>query len=253
MSQNAKHAIIVAAALMAFMAIVPPEVFGCTDSPLWKFIDKYQTLITGIAAVLGAYATIRQMRKTDAGSEERHQELVELSLRADKLKVARLYQPQFNEMNEHLANIINLRASLVDFSKEELDYAAFKREEQTIHEVMGRLQQTLNRPTWDETSPLFDGWMTHSLEKLRGSIREMAFELTSASNARGNVEQRRVDRNEGILIDIPGSSAFDLTPIFLKDLEKSYYRVQSLLIEISDLTTEVNGQLMSLAKQYRVR
>lgn len=52
-------------------------------------LKEYQTLIAGLAAVAAAFATINTMHRTDEAQAERHRQLVDLTLRPDRLKANR--------------------------------------------------------------------------------------------------------------------------------------------------------------------
>lgn len=69
-------------------------ILGDENNQLWLFVYKFQTLITGIFAIIAALITVRAMRKTDEKQEHRHRELISLNLRRDRMIVRRAINPQ---------------------------------------------------------------------------------------------------------------------------------------------------------------
>lgn len=99
-----------------------PTFFGAarhtdgTGGDAWRnVIQDFQTLFAGILAVGAAYATIWQMQKSDARSDQRQGQLVKLSLRADGLEVERALYPAFQLLRtdcDTIRNYDRLRALL---------------------------------------------------------------------------------------------------------------------------------------------
>ncbi|KEC73928.1 hypothetical protein RLPCCGM1_c2047 [Rhizobium leguminosarum bv. phaseoli CCGM1] len=56
-------------------------------------IYDFQTLITGVSAVVAAYLAIKQSQVIEANSERRHQQLLELNLRPARLMISRSVFP----------------------------------------------------------------------------------------------------------------------------------------------------------------
>ncbi len=79
------------AALVAFTALIVPTAFGDIAKDGWvKYIYNYQTLLTGILAVAAAFVTVRQMRASDALSEQRHRQLIRFQVRNDRMAIERI-------------------------------------------------------------------------------------------------------------------------------------------------------------------
>ncbi|TBH55041.1 hypothetical protein [Rhizobium leguminosarum] len=81
--------------------------------PAWMaWVDKFQTLITGIAAVTAAYLAIRQSQITDENSDRRHDQLMELSLRPIRLKIDRTVRPMAEQIEGALPDILRWEGRL---------------------------------------------------------------------------------------------------------------------------------------------
>jgi len=82
MQPHIKHALIVFALLVVAMALIPPAIVGWQAqakdfkpfaSGFTTFLYNYQTLITGVLAIIGAGITVYQMRVSDRAETERHE------------------------------------------------------------------------------------------------------------------------------------------------------------------------------------
>ncbi|APO76084.1 hypothetical protein AM571_CH03290 [Rhizobium etli 8C-3] len=161
-----------ALAIIVGLGLALPVLFG--ESPTvddrkggnpWRnAIYDFQTLITGFAAVGAAYATVRAMQKTDKKADKRHRDLMELSLRSDRLKVDRAINPfvdLLSEHEEHIGSLVRILAkadgeAAVDLYRE---YGYFGRQ-------AGGLLALLGSPQLHQADDLLDGNSAHSLERL---------------------------------------------------------------------------------------
>lgn len=89
MQAHHKGAFGVAFGIAIFTAILPPKLVGGSNGAFWQFVYDYQSLLSGALAVAAAYATIRQMRKSDELSLKKHQELLWASIYKDSFAVER--------------------------------------------------------------------------------------------------------------------------------------------------------------------
>ncbi|SIT56548.1 hypothetical protein BQ8794_290158 [Mesorhizobium prunaredense] len=75
------------------------------------WLEKWQTLIAGILAVVAAAVTIRQMQVSDGGQQTRHEHLIRMSMRSETLTVLRahtLLTPTFLWIEGGLRNTLDL-------------------------------------------------------------------------------------------------------------------------------------------------
>lgn len=78
----------------------PRKIVGQSEGDWFRnLIYDFQTLITGFLAVGAAYFTISQSHAIDDRAQKRHEELFELQMRPDKLRIARAY-PEFEKIRE---------------------------------------------------------------------------------------------------------------------------------------------------------
>lgn len=163
-------AIVVAAGIVLPVVFGEPRnVQGSTGGDSWRnLIYDFQTLLTGIAAVLAAAITIRTMEKTDRQSERRHRELMIIQLRPDQLKVSRALHPQI----EHL-NHISFQFHDFDNVSSQLQPGTATPEWQWLTEVSKRylpcfeeIDRVLNRGQFRDGVILFDGATTRYLDEL---------------------------------------------------------------------------------------
>jgi len=156
-----------AVAVAVATALVVPTYIGGTTDPWGQFIFNYQTLITGLAAVGAATWTISVMEKTDLRQENRHRELIELSLRSDRLKLERALNPQVAEIAMIARGLdqirrdmlkLNTLAKQTDFIEENIWW---------IHYTNANLCELLDREAFREGEKLLNGGATFRLERVR--------------------------------------------------------------------------------------
>ncbi|WP_143540231.1 MFS transporter [Rhizobium chutanense] len=142
---------------------------GIAIFPVWQaWVNQFQTLITGIAAVLAATITIRTMERTDRESERRHRELVSIQTRPDRLKVSRALFPQIQDLRD-----IHFELSDLYDGKIEPPPGDDTREWSWVTEVSRRylprfdeIDRVLSRHQFQQGIVLFDGPTTRYLDEL---------------------------------------------------------------------------------------
>lgn len=80
------------------------------------WVSNYQTLITGILAVAAAYVTVNAMSRAEDRQQSRHDELLKLSLRADRLRVQRAEYPFADVIDDFSIRISDLIKVMDDAS-----------------------------------------------------------------------------------------------------------------------------------------
>ncbi|SIR41327.1 hypothetical protein SAMN05880590_12711 [Rhizobium sp. RU35A] len=157
-----------------------PNFFGVGGSPWRKLIYDFQTLIAGILAICAAVGTIFQMERTERRSAERHEELVRLQTRTDKLKIERMFFPYFSQLAQHKKDIGEAakrvqEAIKRDNSSQIFDaFDGFARRLDFISDVFAK-------KTWQDATPLFGGELTERISDLSSNIQ---LALDAMENAR---------------------------------------------------------------------
>ncbi len=153
-------------------AILPAVIFGEARSvqgqsggdPWRNILYDFQTLITGFAAVGAAALTIRTMNKTEIAAQVRHEQMVALSLRADRLKVERMLQPQRNLLVKRLVEVEHLNAHIETWrSGGGGDVKALGR---GVLAVARQIKEYTQRAQFRDAAPLFSGELNLSLLRL---------------------------------------------------------------------------------------
>ncbi|AEH78707.1 hypothetical protein SM11_chr1431 [Sinorhizobium meliloti SM11] len=167
-----RKAILGALAVALLAAVVPPILVG--DAP--KFDDRnggdpwrntiydFQTLFTGLAAVAAATMTILVMERTDARQEARHRELVQLSLRPDRLRISRAVHPQLDELPYFFEDIDALcRAFAGDTSKIR---KSIYDDPPHYARIITNLSTFMKRSALKDARPLYDGETAHAYDRI---------------------------------------------------------------------------------------
>lgn len=162
--------------LMVLVFSEPAHSAFCTFSEksgtscLRDFLSEFQTLITGLAAVIAASATVYVMIRTDAAQEARHRELVQLTLRSDRLAAERALVPQAVELQRIQMAIDSqiTRASTYrgaeSFRKGSAELA------ESVNRALALCAKTINREAFVDGSRLFDGPLAATTQHFRGNL-----------------------------------------------------------------------------------
>lgn len=164
-----------ACAVAIAAAVLVPAIFGQRPDakgggdPWRTWIYDFQTLITGVAAVTAATLTIRTMERTDYRQEKRHRELVELTLRADRLRIDRVIFPQMQELAAAANQVAEAAASFAEISisgpKTDLETRLA-----VVDSVLSRIQWIMVRSVWDDARPLFSGYLVARIRALNDAV-----------------------------------------------------------------------------------
>lgn len=79
-------------------ALLLPSLFGGKEDLWGNWIYDYQTLITGLLALGAAFITVTHMQRSDAESDRRHRQLLDLQLGPAKIKIGRLNSAAFDNL-----------------------------------------------------------------------------------------------------------------------------------------------------------
>ncbi|WP_131860970.1 hypothetical protein [Agrobacterium tumefaciens] len=139
----------------------------------------YQGLVTGILAGLAAFFTIRQMQITDAKSEERHLELVELQTRRDALIVERLLVPNYRKLADYLRTLREVECAQIENIDEGLDEEKANTAKE-MESIASGIQGIFEQSSLKEAYELFDGRLKFELESLQAEAYKL---LVHASRA----------------------------------------------------------------------
>ncbi|QIO68176.1 hypothetical protein [Rhizobium leguminosarum] len=203
--------VVVAGIIVPVLLGEPRSVSGQEGGDYWRnTIYDFQTLITGLAAVLAAAFTVGKMQqtidvmeRTDRESDRRHRELTKLGLRSEKLKMERVLFPQLFELRatlEHFKDFGDLREIIEPDRPEHLDvdWHWFSEVTRRHADDFAKIREVLQRPQFIDGLPLFDGITTRNLEELdRHSRATMALieRFFEVQNSEDYYEYQRYEFN----------------------------------------------------------
>jgi len=232
MPKTNRGRILAAAILVVATALLIPAVAGGIGDPWGKFVSDYQTLITGLAAVGAATWTISVMEKTDARQGERHAQLVELSLRSDRLAVERAVYPQVLGLSQAGYAFARLKTEMLKINTLRGQLGLIVQEAYWVETSCRDLVALLERAQLVEGSRLFDGILTYKLHWLRENSKEA----------------------QALLETFSRGSRYT-APSFALDDQDGYFRVNYLygqIIKLADELPVIVELLSATAKRYGV-
>ena len=156
---------------------------GKATGYLAGLLYDFQTLFAGVLAIIAAYLTMGEMRRTDERSDKRHKETMDLAIRADRLKVQRALHPQFIELNLIRKKFRTLNVYVAEVEKAARDRATnslqwqySKLEIETIitgvYPLISDLRDIIARPQFIDGAQLFDGELTYMLTQITKHIND---------------------------------------------------------------------------------
>lgn len=181
MDKSNKRRIYWLSAVIICAAIGPPVLFGAAPGkpdrkggdPWRNMIEDFQTLLTGIFAVGAAYVTVRQMQISDQKSDVRHQELVRLGLRFDRLIVERMLYPQFGQLRECYRSLRSYELEGYDESDEAAYVEEIKRSSESFRNLAVWTRNVVYSPNWQAARHLFGGTLSHDEAILTALCNEL--------------------------------------------------------------------------------
>jgi hypothetical protein len=138
-------------------------------------------LIAGFLAVLAAWLTIRQMQLTDDRQQRRHEELVKLTLRADRLRVRRAAYRRTDDMRQLADEFEGLRqklqAGLSDQAEEPLIQEAWRARQNSMRKCSDAID-LIRDDLVSAATDLFDAHLATGLKELFQVVETCSIRLT---------------------------------------------------------------------------
>ncbi|MER8964468.1 TrbC/VirB2 family protein [Mesorhizobium sp. M0808] len=160
-------------------------------SGIETFLEKWQTLITGILAIVAAVLTILAMIWTDSRQQTRHADLRKLELRAERLRAQRAAS-----YSSVIFDLSYLLPEMADNTATELnDVRAINRALHTdVSAWVGEVERSINHRLIAEAKDLFDPQMATTFENIAVCNVELrkALQYLDVSGSFGNEENAKM-------------------------------------------------------------
>jgi hypothetical protein len=141
------------------------------DPEKWqRFIYNYQTLIGGVLAVVAAVITVLVMIIVDRRQASRHNELVALNLRQDKLRLERLLVPQFKSLWFQVEKLRPPSSAVLAVSEQGKGFPKLEEYVQEVVEAAHEVRDCLQAESWKASMDLFDGTLTAFCKSLENYV-----------------------------------------------------------------------------------
>lgn len=190
-------------------------------SSVEHFASEWQTLIAGILAVIAAAWTVREMRRNDGAQQVRHEQLMQLNLRADRLRARRAAFP-------YGLQLATVGEKVQTYDPDGFDDMPIQLKREAVGILMQcreQLQKLLVEPSVVEAKDMFGSDMSHTYKLLLGHVAKFG--------------------NQPVLMDIfwrRGSQ----DDVNLEEIERYYREVAVCGFSV----TQFSSQLLALAGHY---
>ncbi|MEL6503464.1 MAG: hypothetical protein AAFQ10_03315 [Pseudomonadota bacterium] len=108
-----RHPILTIMVIVLIAIVIIGTVFIDENGALNAWLNRWQTLITGVLATLAAYLTVRQIHFSDDRQEVRHEQLMALGLRRDALLLNRAASRTIAKIQENAHSVVDLTYMIV--------------------------------------------------------------------------------------------------------------------------------------------
>lgn len=157
-------------------------------------MSEYQTLITGVLAVLAAAATVVTMVLTEMASRDRHETLVRLQKRPEKLLLERAFLPNYWKLHRAAEHFHRLQVGMPKFVDSHLEaQAACSDQMVDAPKQVTEINKIFHLPEWKKAEKLFDGDMLDALNKFLAAGVQLHFSIAAFDNLRRREEMLSSD------------------------------------------------------------
>lgn len=202
-------------------------IFAAPDGgTFWNRLAQFDGLIAGALAIFAAFITVRQMRSTDRDSERRHDEIMALSLRPNRLAINRAVTPQVPELWELHEKLRTYGDTILE-SREDVvwkHHYVFK-DGVKLRYITLEIMNTVRRNTIKTAMPLLDGNITHWLletDRLADAAHEILADYVRSFEQYQMADETIVETSQKRLAWLRTNllMMIDTLPLFLAGLEK---------------------------------
>lgn len=156
------------------LQIDPASPAGYAKGYAFGLVFHYQTLITGILAIVAAVLTVAQMRASDRKSDERHRQLMLLSTRADALRVERMLDVCVSKHQVAAQNLLDM--TFPPFPNPTVTGGDFAELVSASQKMIARIHAyygVVGHVTWKEAESLFGGVLTRELSEVSEALSRL--------------------------------------------------------------------------------
>lgn len=135
-----------------------------------RYLSDWQTLIAGFLAVVAAAWTVGEMRRNDTMQQQRHEELILLNLRADRLRAERAAVPYADRL-ENASDVISQQVQQLMAHR---DVRASRYAAHDIAEAVHFIIDCLRADAIIDAKPLFGSAMAFDFASLEKKVERRA-------------------------------------------------------------------------------
>ncbi len=239
--------IVLAVCLIAFTE--PPVLADRTGgNSVRNMLFDFQSLFTGILAVAAALLTVGQMLMSDKGNDDRHDELVQLSLRADKLRLQRLLFPQINELRT-CADELQRQTGMLPSSDTDVTEDTFIILEE-VGKTVSKANGVVTRAVWSEADDLFDGELNNDVKRFQLSIQRVMMRINAIHELDRTLNHHK-RAEEGDTFSRITSPKISKEDAYLRKSQNAG-EMKADVDKLLDNMASVFLRLSQLAKEYRI-
>lgn len=209
------------AAEVATLLVLGMAIGAAIDSELsmedWLY--RWSTLIAGILAVGAAFITVRAMLHTDIRQQKRHDELMKLNLRAERLIANRASKPwpsQLRKIANRFQRALGMMGNLPDTTQNRNEILVI------VQQAVADTITILESPPIVDAKSLLDAVPFHKMLLVRSEgerLQELVYDFAKVSMEPQRSEQNRRDLS-GLLLQFKIDN--DTIADHLEELARSY-------------------------------
>lgn len=144
-----------------------------------QYLSEWQTLIAGCLAVIAAAWTVGEMRRNDTMQQKRHEELMQLNLRTDRLRARRAAFPYSIQLASVGERLDSHKADGFD----ELDANEKQNAIAIMQQCRSKIEEVLDEPSIVDAQGMFGSDMAFTYKLLRDGLGRMTLSSSISSFA----------------------------------------------------------------------
>ncbi len=231
--------------LLGESATVVSRLLGENPDRWERFVFNYQTLIGGMLAIVAAVITVIAMMVVDQRQGARHNELIRLGVRADRIRLERLLVPQFEQLSAsfQLIGAFEIAAGICELPVGD-PFEDLTKRLSDLRDAVVQIRICIASQAWTAAEDLFNGELSDACRELDRSTRLFLSRIDEAGSDLYQIKGAEVEHRR--LVD--GERAAKFRAKLIEDIDA----VRDSVVSFGADMQRILASLRTLSKEYEI-